>query len=434
MRYSLCLALFISLFFVSCENTDTTSVENSGPFPVTIPTVEREVFGYVKEVKSYFSIELRSLFLSNVTVELRYEDQVLDEANTDLDGAFYFPEQVMPSEGTYLYYRAPGCYPGVTKIDDSYVNQSARYILSNKSSLVNGEAISNREEYITLTGELQNPINSSGGIIVITNSSNEILDVRATDMDLSFRVTVVPGEEVFLHYLVKCGSLAPVSLGTFTESTDVGVVYDPTYDLSEDRVYADVYPVDCTGEEVTQGYLLKTVNGQTTYYNEFLGYPCSLLGDPDAYVTYVNPLTQEYGERNINYSSGTELDFNMTICEEDETYLSLTLSNGLQYDFNLYTFANIMPDGRLFIKQVNSLFDIYDSIVFELNAATPGTTTANLRILGPGNKVFQQADNFTASITANDGDFIEGTFSAEIFDEFEQSLGVITSTFKARVH
>lgn len=437
MQYRILHLLCIGLIMGGCQgNEDITSVENFGPFPVEVATTVMTLQGWVHEAYSPFSNSLNLLRLSNVTVALKYEDQTLDQTNTNSEGYFVFSEQDVPADGAFLEFTSSGYYPGISKIDTLPFDYYSNYILPQSSLLVNGQAIADREEYIILRGSLQEPTPGSGFTFFITNAANELLGTYTSDGDLGFKITTIPNEELFLYYQSHCGLTGPIALGVFNEDTDLGALFDGTYDFYEELVFGDVTVTECSGGSVNQDYLLLTVDGLTSFWDNGLSYyeqACLLANDPNAFITVVDPVAREFGEVSLNYTSGLQWDVAVEVCSEDATFLQVGLNGGPEIGLDLYTFSNVLPSGRAIVKQINPSGPNMGAIVFELQSALPGTTTGRL-IITDGHKMLRYSDNTEFTIIANDGIYLEGSFNTNFFDEFEIPLGVITGTFKARIH
>ena len=109
--------LFILVLLCSaCQpNEDVTTVDVRTLESVEVTEVELK--GHVTEPFSLYSGVANLLHIHNATVQLIYEEEVLEEVQTNEQGRYAFSPQIVPIEGAYLVATAPGYYPNSFKID-----------------------------------------------------------------------------------------------------------------------------------------------------------------------------------------------------------------------------------------------------------------------------------------------------------------------------
>ena len=139
---------------------------------------------------------------------------------------------------------------------------------------------------------------------------------------------------------------------------------------------------------------------------------------------------RRYQETIIDYVSGTTPTFDMTVCEVDDTYIKYTLGNAPEVTGDFFTFANILSDDELVIKQHG--LTLGPNISFVCSGSTLGSHTSNV-FFYDGIPIVLGGYQINTTITMNDGEFLEGTFNGEVFDENEESLGILDGSFRARI-
>lgn len=429
-------ALLLVATLLGCQaNGDITDVDTTGPDPEPIPTMELELRGWVLDPYSLFSDHLDFLRIHNARVQLIFADEILAETNTDESGYYEFPLTIVPSEGAYLYITSPGYYSNVAVLDDDTPDSISSHLFRASFGTFSGEGLIDAEKYIRLSGSLQEPTDVGGATIYLTNSQNELVGNYTSDGDLSFEMSTVADQDLFLYYEFRCLRGGPIPIGSFSENLDVGTLFDPSTDFIEDLVSGAINATDCEGQSLPSGYGMITRKGQTIYRQETFSYyveQCLLEDDPDAFLTYITTEPRRYGTATINYSGGDELDLSVEVCADDDTFLRFAIDDGPEENLQLFTFANILPDGRTLLKQINPSFTEPGFVSFELSTSSLGETTADLRAVEEWDIDFAGNDlNLTVQI--NDGEFIEGLFSGAVFDPFEVLIGNIEGSFRAKI-
>ena len=312
-----------------------------------------------------------------------------------------------------------------------------------------GEIITDAESYITLTGQLQAPSTARSYWLYLTNANDELVGtMTVSPEDPYFHITTVPDEELFLHYKVECGSDGVIQIGSFSESTDLGVLLDQSFDFSFERdlIYLDNVN-DSTGTKL-YGYDLFYKEDNITFHaggnSGFLVRDCHPMGDPILLsVATQNP--RKYIELTITHTPGQQTDVpDQQVNEDDDTFLNFTVGNEV-YGGGFFTYANILPDGRMVMKQTSTPTDYKNRFALIVDGNTAGIHNSNANVeiikrtqMTPTSWSWDYERGFRGyeidvTITMNDGQFVEGTFSGEALDDEEVSLGVMAGSFRARI-
>ena len=170
------------------------------------------------------------------------------------------------------------------------------------------------------------------------------------------------------------------------------------------------------------------IGGSLLYFVE----TCQLEEDPEARITYVHTSPRSYGDQDIDYTPGQVIEHSISTCSSDNTFFRYSIGSAA-FDPELYTFADILPDGRTILKQVDPTLvgPLFTGI--ELSGSTLGNHLGDVRLYG-SQGIKLGGDRLNVEITSNDGNFIEGNLNGEAFDPFEVSLGTFSGTFRARIH
>lgn len=439
--------LLITLFLFSCQNQDSIITEEVLPVSeaATIITIK----GKITERFSSFSPYLVEQQLNNVSVKLMHEGIMLDEVNTDGYGKYAFDEQLVPLDEAYLIFEAPGFYKNVAKLDSFETYNSFNNILLRKTfEGLNGDAISDEGSYIRLITEPAN-----GDFLVptflITNANDELIGANQQYVETSFfEITTLANEPLYFHHLTECG-MQTIEMGPFSEDTNITPFLEGFILDNKDRETIKVNVFDCTGLALN-GTDFKTfykrgdltsygTNSSGTNNNPLTPGKLNCLIDehPTTLVSIVTQNPRKYAETTIDYTSGQdEVDIN--ICEDDDTYLNYSVNGGTEIEPNLFTYANILPNGNLILKQTDPVYPEGTHIAFQIFDSTQGSTT-NGEVLF-NNQLEGKIDviivgqNINVEINLNDGVFIEGTFSGEVYNALENSLGELSGSFRARLH
>lgn len=440
---------FLALVFTACEkNSDSTEMETTNPSSEPIETINFKWRVSVQEEESLQKWNyINNNSLQNVSVNLMFGGESLWEGNTDRTGGISFPEQVIPAVGAFFQFESPGYYPLIVQVEGETIPLWRVNMIRNTYPDINGEAILNAESYITLTGDLQDPSTARESWYYITNSDNELIGNSLVDPELpSFYMTTLPNEELFLHYNVECGGDGVVALGPFTESTDIGALVDQSFDFSfdYDLVYLDNV-TECDTETKLYGYELfykiENLTYQATGNSGFNIPDCQSTAYPILLsVATQNP--RKYVELTITHSPGQQSDVpDQQVCDVDDTFLKYTIGGGLTGGGDVFTYANILPDGQMVLKQAEHPLTeehrftiLLDGSAVGSHACNINTVIRNVNSSGGWSQVNGLGGyQLSATVTMNDGVFVEGTVSGEVLDSEEVSLGIILGTFRARI-
>ncbi len=437
MKYINISFLLIVFCFTACQkNQDFTETNSEFPSSVLVSTTDLTLVGGVGEYKSTWHWTNLNFQLANVNVQLMFNGQLLDETNTDETGSFSFPTQPVPNEGAYLLFESTGYYNNVVKVDTFSNSIYGTNLLRKTFPNVSGEAISEGGPYIKLKGTLQDPTTAYTPMYYITNAADELIGTTTPIDDFTdFTITTLADEELFLHYQVDCHPEGIIPLGSFSEDTDLGVLLDQSLDFSNVLVggfFSTVY--DCPGNEISEYSVFFKTNGLTGHSwgtAGFGGWECDFLVHP-IIVTLATQNPRKYQEQIINYSAGQNLFFDMTICTDDDTFIKYTIDNGPEVTPDLFTYANVLPSGELLLKQKDPDYDNGTDITFTISDANTGSNTSDV-VFYNGFTTFLGGNGVTTTITMNDGEFVEGTFSGDAYDGYETSLGTLAGSFRARI-
>lgn len=432
MKYLNLAIVLLAVSITSCKkNIEVVNIKEEIPPAEQVPTIDLDWSAKVGEQNSIWNWSQDIGKLQNVSVQLIYDDVVLDATNTNGYGAFSFPSQQVPEEGAYFQFEAAGYYNTVIQADP-FVNDISRLImLPIGFPNINGEAISNGGPYITLRGKLQEPTGARFIWLYLTNANNELIGTALPNGDgASFTLTTLPDEELFLHYNTECHPEGIIALGSFSQDTDLGILLDQSFDfsfISRDVELLNVY--DCSGNTISDYKLFYKRDGLTHpgSSNSNIHPECRWLAQP-VIATVVTQAPRKYQEKIINFTPGSTPTFDMTICEDDDTFINYTLGNSTTVIANFFTSANILNDGQLVLRQKGD----DRRFTFILPDSTLGTYECKV-ISYSGLEIDLAGLQLNASITWNDGEFVEGVFSGEVFDALENSKGILDGSFKARI-
>lgn len=436
MKYN--ISIFVLVFcLASCQkNIDNININSEFPSSELILTTDLTLTGGVSEHGSTWHWTNLNFQLANVNVQLMFNGEILDETNTDETGLFAFPTQPVPDEGAYLLFESPGYYNNMVKVDAFSNSIYDTNLLRKTFPNISGEVISGGGPYIKLKGTLQNPTEANNLLYYITNATNELIGSTTSVGDLTdFTITTLADEELFLHYQLDCYPDGAISLGSFSEDTDLGVLLDQSFDFSKfyaSGFFSTIY--DCPGNEISEYSTFFKRNGLTTHSwgtAGFSGLDCDFLVHP-IIVTLATQNPRKYQEKIIDYSQNQSLFFDMTICTDDDTFIKYTIDNGAEITPDLFTYANVLPTGELLLKQKDPDYDNGTDITFIISNANVGSNSSDV-IFYNGFTTFLNGNGVTTTIVMNDGEFVEGTFSGVVFDGYEVSLGTLSGSFKARI-
>ncbi len=437
MKYLNIYLILLVFCFTACQkNEDLTETVKDFSLSELVPTSNLTLTGGVGEYGSYLHWTNRNFRLQNVKIQLMYNDEVLDETNTDEVGTFSFPTQPVPNEGAYLLFESPGFYNNVSKVDTFSTSIFGANMLRKSYPNLSGEAISNGGPYIKLKGVLQDPSEANIPLYYITNSADELIGTTTPVDDFNaFTITTLANEELFLHYKVDCHPEGVIPLGSFSEDTDIGVLLDQSFDFSKNLrglFISNVY--DCLGANLSEYSIFFNLDGLTEHSwgtSGFGAWECDLLVHP-VIVTVATQSPRRYQEKIVDFSQPLGNLFDMTLCTEDDTYIKYTIGGGAEIDPNLFTYANILPNGQLLLKQKDPDYDNGTDITFFASGSNVGSSPTDV-VFYSGLEILLGGYGLTMNVTSNDGEFIEGTFSGEALDAFESSLGNLEGSFRARI-
>lgn len=441
--------LLLAFLFTSCEkNSDLLETTTNTPSSEALATIDFSWWVIVEEEESLHNWGgLYGTSLSNVSVKLMFMEDVLWEDNTDYSGRVTFPEQTVPAEGAYFLFETSGYHPLIVAIEGETIPLWRVNMVRNTYPNINGEAIKDADSYITLTGLLQDPSTAREAWLYITNSDNEIVGNCIIGPEVPrFYMTTIPGEDLFLHYNVVCGGDGVVPLGSLSESQDIGVLVDQSFDFSYDTdlIYLDNV-TECSTDEKLYGYeLLYKVDDLTIQAGGNSGFriPDCYTMDYPILLSVATQDPRKYIELTINHTPGQQTDVpDQSACDDDDTFLSYTIGGNSPGGGDVFTFANILPDGHVVLKQAQTSLNDDSRFSMVLDGSTTGSHNSLVNIVvrdyittNSWTSINSLGGNgLNVTITTNDGTFIEGTFDGEVMDTDEVSLGIMEGNFKARI-
>lgn len=445
-KYINYLLLVVVLISACQPNEDVTSVTVNPPESVEV--TEMELKGHVTEPFSLYSSLANLLQIHNATVQLIYEDEVLDEVRTNERGQFAFSPQIVPVEGAYLLATAPGYYPNSFKIDsianDFHFGYSyfPLYLLRPSNENFSGEAVTSAEHKIVITGSLQSPSRADGGIFYFTTDENELAGTYTSDASMDFAITTVANETLHFYYrYADCDSPEPITMGPFSDDTDIGVLFDENEPLFDPPLIIDGMASTCSGSPAN-GYILLKRNHKTIFSfgtlnnGRFWGQEedCQFEISPEIRITAITSDPRMYGEVTLTYTPGQLLEPVIAICSEDDTYFKYAIDNGTEMDRNAFTVANILPDGRAIIKQIDPGIGNYRNTSLEIaGAEMSGDYLGYLVNFKSGSTIHFAVQDVAVHINLNDGEFIEGILDGIAVAPFEEVMGSFSGSFRARI-
>jgi len=448
MRITYLYLILFAILLNSCQkNLDVTETENGTISPELIETIEFEWWAIVVEENSLFQWnDISNVELSNVSVKLMFMDEVLWETNSDNSGRIEFPKQNVPAEGAYFLFESPGYHPLVVAIEGESIPLWQVNLVRDNYPGIPSEAITNAESYIVLTGILQDPMTARESWYYITNSSGELIGNGINGPELpSFYITTLPNEELFFHYVTECGS-GVVPLGSFSESTEISSLLDQSFDFSfeSDLIYLDNVN-ECGTNNKLFGYDLIYKRHELSYQwmgNSGFFMPDCSSTDQAILVSIATQNPRKYLEVEVDYIAGQQNDIpDQEACEDDDTYLEYTVGGNMLGGGQVFTFANTLPEGILTVKQIEHELINQNRFTMTIEGTELGTHDCAINVYvrqefnsgGWSNINGFGGNQLTATITSNNGQFVEGTISGEVIDTEEVSLGNFEGVFKARI-
>ena len=449
MKYIYLSAFFFVLCFSACrKNSDIIEPVVEEPTTEPVPTINLSWSAHVTEMEGLWRWGdfLDNSTLHNVSVKLMFKGNVLWESNTDRRGGFSFQEQPVPAEGAYFLFEAPGYHNNIVQVQGESIPLWRVHMIRNTFPDVKSEKLTGAESYITLTGQLQDPSTLWEAWFYLTNADNELLGTSVVDPENpSFYMTTLPNEELFLHYNVDCGGDV-IALGSFSESENIGPFVDQSIDFSIDFDQVSLRNVnDCSTGTKLYGYDLFYKQDNFTFQaggnSGFSIFDCQFVNHPILLsVATQNP--RKYVEVAITHTSGQRtIAPDQEACEDDDTFLKYRIGPGAEEGGDIFTVANILPDGQMVMKQAEHPLNGDNRLTLTFDGATTGNHNCDLNLViryynsnnswSNGNSLGGHMLN--AIITKNDGTFVEGTFSGEVLDTEEVSLGNVEGTFRARI-
>ncbi len=445
--------IYISIFFLvfcltACQkNSDVTNTLTGTPSSEPISTIDLSWWANVEERESFRQWnDIHTYnYIHNVSVKLMFTGDVLWESNTNETGGFRFPEQPVPAEGAYFLFEAPGYYNNVVKVEGESIPKWQVHMMRETFPDINGEVLTDAESYIVLTGQLQEGTRLRETWFYITNADNELLGTCMVGPEFpTFYMTTLPNQELFLHYNVACGG-GVIPLGSFSESKDIGNLLDESFDFSYDRdqVYLDNV-TDCSSGTKLYGYDLFYKEDNLTFQaggnSGFHLRDCQPMEHP-VLISVATQNPRKYVELIFTHTPGQRFDVpDQKVCEDDDTFLKYTVG-GSAAGGDVFTFANIQPDGQMVIKQAQSSLTDENKFSIVFDGSATGSHKSNVNVVirkynsSNGWSYINSLGGYqlNSTITMNDEEFVEGTFSGEVMDTEEVSLGNLEGTFRARI-
>jgi len=436
MKYINLSILFIALFLTACQNEDSLITETVLPTPVAVSVVDMEIAGWVNEQRNISHWTLLNQNLHNVTVKLMFDGVAIDEVNTGERGQFAFDEQPVPVEGAYLLFESEGYFNNVVKVDTITGSKFSTNLIRQTFPEISSEAISEGGPYIKLKGILVNNF-SDVPYYYITNSNNELIGTAQPYNDFTnFEITTLANESLFFHYVIDCFDIGTVELGAFSQDTDLGVLLDDSYNFEKQLAGEFFTTYDCDGNQLEDISIFFQRDGLTVHSwgnSGYADYQCNFELNPNMVVTVATQNPRKFAEIPITFVPDQDLITDIVICQDDDTYVNYTLGSGGTVDPDIFTYANILPDGRLLVKQKDKDYDYGTDISFEFADSNVGNNVLGNVIFYGAQGIQLGGTNLSTTITLNDGEYIEGTFTGAVFDPFESSLGNLSGSFRARL-
>ena len=450
MKYIYLSAFFLVLCFTACrKNSDIIEPVTEEPTTAAVATMTFSWFANVGEeesLKEWGGLGMTSIH--NASVKLMFRGAVLWESNTDRNGGFEFPEQPVPTEGSYFLFEAPGYYNNVVQVQEESRPTWRVNMIRNTYPDIQGEVLTDAASYITVTGQFQDQSTSRETWIYITNENSELIGTAYVGPEMPrFYITTLPDEKLFLHYHpLYCGDGGVIEYGPFSESVDIGNLVDQSIDFSHGYDLVTLNDItDCDGEKVFGHDLFYKVDDLTFHAGGNTAVNLPGCGS-SAYPVLLSIATQnprKYVEVTVTHTTGQRTDGPaQSVCDEDDdTYLKYTIGNEPEEGGDIFTVANILPDGQMVLKQAEHPLNDNNRLTMVFDEATVGSHNCDLNLViryynsgnGWSNGNSLGGSGLSATITKNDGTFVEGTFSGEAKDTDEVSLGNLEGRFRARI-
>lgn len=421
----------------SCQkNTDIIIPET---IVNNVEVVEIELNGVVRpyhlgEWRHYTPIQ-------DVTVSLVYDNIILDEVNTDLNGSYFFAPQPVPLEGAHIVIEASGFFPNIQKIypPDSYLSEII--LLPNMFQNLNSLNDYIPEQKVSISGKIHEsdlaPPQDALTIYAV-NEAQEIIGYCRPNSDIiDFSLTTIANQSVTLMFHNVCGVFDTIQLGVLTEDI---VLDDILYEQTIEWIEINGQVADCNNESFT-GYLNFHYNERTNFFNS--GFrsggrfgsswinACEIEGT-QVLVSFVDYDYDFVGFTTVPYTAGQDISVDINECETNQTYFRYTLDGGMLVNDPSFTFVNIIEnEGVYFFVDRSGSCDIGGKFA-ESTTGTVSSGNMLFRTIG-GVGVEQAAKDLPFNILSNDGDYIQGTFSGTLLDDQEYSLGQIEGSFKAKI-
>lgn len=434
MKYSNLLFLSLILFLVACQkNLDKLETETKTTVSETTILDGVTWRAVVKEPETLKHYEDFSVGLHNVSVKLMSRGAIIEQTNTDETGTFELSAELVPSDA-YVLFESAGFHNAVVRVDDEFMGWEM-YMIPETQLGITQETHSTKEPHIALRGRIHEAFNGNDLWCYVTNANDELVGTvtRLSDFD-NFYITTLPDEELFFHYSYECFPGNVIPLGSFSEDTDLGTLLDNFQEVPYERGRILFNKVnDCAGNKILGTDLYHKVNGLTK-----TGFGNTIVDIQECYLpqqilltaTSQNP--RKYQEMLVNLDAGVGAIIpEINLCEDDDTFVRYSIG-GNDTQANIFTFANVLPDGRLVVKQAALDLINETSLSFVSGSASVGNSKGDALIYVLRDASFG-GNGLDFNITMMDGEFIEGTINGEIFDTEEQSQGVLDASFRARI-
>ena len=200
---------------------------------------------------------------------------------------------------------------------------------------------------------------------------------------------------------------------------------------------------DCDGVALDGYGTYAKVNGFTRYSYANSGsvgfgdYECQLNMNPNIVISVASQNPRKYSQVDYSFTGGPLSTTELTLCEDDDTFIKYSIDGGDMIEANIFTYANLFPNGVMVLKQVDPVYAGGTDISFDITGYSVGGNSYGyvyfISYLSNAANNLSSSENLDVTITFRDDKFIEGTFGGSLSDVFENPLGILEGSFRARI-
>ncbi len=439
MKYLKYSCLLILLLCFACEK-EMDIVEEVTSFPNSTEATIEKIEGRIFRSGSFCNPTRPSNFIPHATVKLIHDGLVLDEVKAAVTGGFSFEEQLIPKDKTFIYVEALDFFPTIRRIDNVTLGNDIDLIPKYYKG-INDHSFDEEKPMIEITGNVVDF--EKGYFIYALDANGDLIGHRGAEYvehSDTLKLSTMAGEEIYLY--ARKGhnnTVSSLKIGPFTEDTDIGDVLlfenltQPLDLIIEGSVEA------CNGVQDTRGDIYLFQDDQIRGSGVLLGdnhitYTCggNLSNTPITLIaSYQKPMIYEYTDYSktiTTYIPGQDIVASIEKCYPNPSLVTYSINGSTSFEDRALAIANIKEMGEVNVSMFNGYYG--RNFYFKLSGSEIGSQTGSIFL----NEYFNFigfADNVAFTITANDGEVLEGNFQGTLMDENYINIGDVEGSFKA---